>query len=420
METILAHTDAATVAARGTLGMVLRVFLPFACGYFLSYLFRTVNAVIAPDLVQAVGLSAADLGLLTSTYFLAFAVSQIPLGILLDRFGPRRVESMLLLCAAVGAVLFAVGRTPTALLVGRACIGLGVSGCLMAAFQAFVLWFPPARLPLANGCIMACGGLGALVATAPVEGLLRLTDWRGLFIGLSICTLGVAGLIFCVVPEHRLAATSAGMTAQLHGVATVFRSRLFWRLAPITMLAQATLLSLQGLWAGPWLRDVAGLERPAVATHLFVSATAMLLGYLVLGAVGERLQRRGVSLSVVIGVGVGVFLGVQLCICLGTTLLPMVLWALFGFAGAASILPFALLSQAFPSDLAGRSNTALNLLIFVSAFAGQYGIGAVINLWPLTATAGYALPAYQTAFGLMLGLEVLAFGWFLRPVRTAL
>jgi MFS family permease len=170
----LAHTEAATVPAPGTIATVGRVFLPFAGGYFLSYLFRTVNAVIAPDLVHAVGLNAADLGLLTSTYFLAFAASQIPLGILLDRFGPRRVESLLLLWAAVGAALFAVGQTTTTLLVGRALIGLGVSGCLMAAFQAFVLWFPKPRLPLVNGCIMACGSLGALVATAPVEALLRL------------------------------------------------------------------------------------------------------------------------------------------------------------------------------------------------------------------------------------------------------
>jgi hypothetical protein len=155
-----------------------------------------------------------------------------------------------------------------------------------------------------------------------------------------------------------------------------------------------------------------------VPTNLFVTAAAMALGYLVLGSAAERLQRRGINLTLVTGVGVALFLGVQLLICLGTTSAPMVLWAVFGCSGAASILPFAILSQAFPSYLAGRINTALNLLVFIGAFAGQYGIGAVINLWPLTATAGYALPAYQTAFGLLLGLEALAFAWFLRPVRT--
>jgi MFS family permease len=396
------------------------VFVPFACGYFLSYLFRTVNAVIAPDLVRAVGLTAADLGLLTSTYFLTFAAVQLPLGVLLDRFGPRRVESVLLLCAASGALLFAFSQTTSTLLMGRAVIGLGVSSCLMAAFQAFVLWFPKARLPLANGSMMACGGLGALVATAPVEVLLRVTDWRGLFIGLSLLTLLVAGLIFMTVPEQPRHGAPVRMAEQLQGVATVFRDRLFWRLAPMTMLGQAALLSLQGLWAGPWLRDVVGLDRAAVATHLFVTAAAMLVGYLSMGALGERLQRHGVGLLPVAGTGIALFLVVQLLICLGTTTAPMVLWALFGFCGAASILPFAILSQTFPSHLAGRLNTALNLLVFVAAFAGQYGIGGVINLWPATAVGGYALAAYQTAFGFLLGLQVLAFGWFLRPIQRAL
>jgi MFS family permease len=165
---------------------------------------------------------------------------------------------------------------------------------------------------------------------------------------------------------------------------------------------------------------VVGLERAAVATHLFVTAAAMLAGYLSMGALGERLQRHGIGLQTVTGTGIALFLVVQLLICLGTTTAPMVLWALFGFCGAASILPFALLSQAFPSYLAGRLNTALNLLVFVAAFAGQYGIGAVIDLWPATAADGYALSAYQTAFGVLLGLQVLAFGWFLRPMQRAL
>lgn len=414
----MATSEPAESATTVSLDRVLRVFLPFACGYFLSYLFRTVNAVIAPDLVVAVGLTAADLGLLTSIYFFSFAVCQIPLGMLLDRFGPVRVETTLMCFAGCGALLFAMGTNTLTLLAGRALIGLGVSGCLMAAFQAFVLWFPRSRLPFLNGCMMACGGLGALFATAPVEALLQVTGWRGLFIGLSLLTLVTGGLIFAVVPNRRCEATTSRMTEQLQGTLAVFRNRLFWRFAPITMLAHATLLSLQGLWTGPWLRDVAGLTRPAVATHLFVIAAAMLLGYLIMGALGERLQQHGVHLVTVTGVGMAVFLVAQLVICLGASTAPWLLWVLFSFCGSASILPFAILSQAFPSHLAGRINTALNLLIFMTAFGTQYGVGAVINLWTTTASGGYAVQAYQTAFGLVLGLEVLAFLWFLRPGRS--
>ncbi|GIX47301.1 MAG: membrane protein [Candidatus Tectimicrobiota bacterium] len=395
--------------------LVGRVFVPFACGYFLSYLFRTVNAVIAADLVQAVGLTAAQLGLLTSVYFLTFAACQLPLGVLLDRYGPRRVEAALLLVAALGALLFGLGTRPETLVLGRALIGIGVSGCLMAAFKAFVLWFPAPQLPLVNGCIMACGGLGALMATAPVEALLHLTSWRGLFLGLAGVTLAVAGLLFAAVPEHPAGRTTSGLAAEVRGVITVFRSHFFWRLAPITTLANAALFSLQGLWAGPWLRDVAGLERQAVATHLFVIAAALLCGYLALGALASRLQRRGLPQGLVVGGGLLVFLVVQGLLAYGVTAATAVLWGIFGFCGAAAILPYALVSQHFPAALAGRANTALNVLVFVAAFLCQYGMGAMIALWPPAAGGGYVLAAYRASFGALLGLQALAYLWMVWP-----
>ncbi len=102
----------------------VRVFLPFALGYYLSYLLRTVNAVISPRLTDELGLSAASLGLLTSAYFLAFGAAQIPVGIALDRFGPRRVEAALMLLAALGSALFATADSLGALAGARALVGL--------------------------------------------------------------------------------------------------------------------------------------------------------------------------------------------------------------------------------------------------------------------------------------------------------
>ena len=106
-----------------------RLFLPFAGGYFLSYLYRTVNAVVGPVLSNELSLGAADLGLLTSAYFIAFGSTQLPLGILLDRYGPRRVEAALLLIAAAGAAVFAASHNIGTLVIGRGMIGLGVSAC---------------------------------------------------------------------------------------------------------------------------------------------------------------------------------------------------------------------------------------------------------------------------------------------------
>jgi MFS family permease len=392
---------------------LLRVFVPFAAGYFLSYLFRVVNAVISPDLVADLALGPADLGLLTATYFLTFAAFQLPLGVLLDRFGPRRVEALLLLFAAVGALIFAKAHSTVGLVAGRALIGFGVSACLMAAFTAFVMWFPAQRLPLVNGLQMAAGGLGALVATVPVHALLKITDWRGLFLTLSLLTFGAAAAVFFIVPEHRPEPGSHRWRDQLQGIGRVFRNAGFWRIAPLTVMSQSTFLSIQGLWSGPWLRDVAGLDRTAAADVLLLIAASMVAGFILLGLIAARCSRRGIEPVAVAVSGMGLFMLVQGTIIILNQASPIVMvWMLFGFFGSAGIISYSVLSRSFPKHMAGRANTALNLLVFVAAFAGQWGIGAVIGLWPTAADGGYAPAAYRTGFGMMLALQAAAMFWF--------
>ena len=396
--------------------LVLRIFLPFAAGYFLSYVYRTINAVLSPHLAVELRLDANDLGLLTSIYFLTFAAFQLPLGLLLDRFGPRRVEATLLLFAAAGAALFAVSTDRVELIVGRGLIGLGVSACLMASFKAFVLWFPAARLPAINGWVLAAGGLGALVATAPVEAALRVTSWRGVFAGLAILTVAVAVALWLAVPEQRSGGTPVGgWREQGRGVVEIFRSPVFWRIAPSSVVSQAAFLAIQGLWAGPWLRDVAGLDKAVTAGYLFWVAAAMAAGFLGMGQLTYRLSRRGIPPLVISAGGMALFGLVQLALLL--KLEPQLpLWVLFGFFGTAGTLNYAILTQAFPPALAGRVNTALNLLVFVAAFAGQWGMGAIINQWPAPG-GGYAEPGYQLAFGLALAGQLLAWLWLLPGLR---
>jgi len=398
------------------LGLALKVFLPFAIGYFLSYLFRSVNAVISPDLVNALGLSATDLGLLTSVYFLTFAIFQIPLGILLDRFGPRRAEASLLLFAAAGSAVFSLSAGLEGLIIGRALIGLGVSACLMGAFKAFISWHSVERLPAINGAVLASGGLGALVSTIPVEAALQFTDWRGLFMGLSLLSVGAAAGIFFVFPERGGHVAAGGLRDQLREVASIFRSRNFWNIAPLSMLSQATFMAIQGLWAGPWLQDIAGLDRSEIANHLFFTAAAMVAGHLGIGNLASRLARSGIRPIVLAKAGIFIFILVQLAIAYGITLATLPLWMLFGFFGTAGSLGYSILSQSFPPALSGRVNTALNLLVFVFAFAAQWGIGALINLWPLEA-AGYSLEGYRIAFGVPVAFQIAAFTWLWLAAR---
>ena len=138
------------------------MFLPFVAAYYLSFLFRTINATVAGSLTSEFGLSAGDLGLLTSVYYLTFAAAQIPIGILLDRYGPGRIQSGVMIAAALGAALFAISDNFWLLFIGRALIGLGVAASLTAGLKALVLWFPSERIPLLNGMMIMLGALGAL------------------------------------------------------------------------------------------------------------------------------------------------------------------------------------------------------------------------------------------------------------------
>jgi predicted MFS family arabinose efflux permease len=391
---------------------LLRIFLPFAFGYYLSYLYRVVNAVIAPNLAADMGVDPSDLGLLTAAYFLTFAAFQLPLGVLLDRFGPRRIESFLLLFAALGAILFARAASLTGLVAGRAFIGFGVSACLMASFKAYVMWFPRKRLPLINGLQMAAGGLGALSATAPVEAVLGITDWRGIFVMLAILTLEVAATVFRFVPEKEPGSEHLTFGRQLKGIAQVFTSMAFWRIAPVATLSQAGFLSIHGLWLGPWLRDTAGFQRDQVAGALLLVAAAMIAGFVVLGGAAERFSKAGIRPVAVAVSGISAFMCMQLLVVVGVSRWVQPVWMLFGFFGTSGIICYAVLSQHFPVYLSGRANTALNLMVFVVAFMAQWGMGAVIELWPVTAQGGYDPAGYRVAFGMMLALQILALIWF--------
>lgn len=398
-------------AISGLRAAAVRVIVPFALGYFLSYLFRAVNAVIAPDLIRELHLDANTLGLLTSVYFFTFAAFQLPLGVLLDRYGARRTECALLLIAAAGSVIFALADGVAGLIAGRALIGLGVSACLMAAFKAFTQWFPAERLPLVNSIQMTAGGLGALSATKPVEWLLQLSDWRTVFWVLAALSVAAALILWWGAPDK----TSPGKTtfaAQWKGVRVVFHSRKFRAIAPWATASQTTFIALQSLWCGPWLADVAGLARGGVALYLALTALFMMGGFLSLGAIADRLGRSGINAMHVASVSMIVFMFVQAALLHPAAGHAPWLWPAFGFFGTSGILVYAVLSQRFPKKLAGRANTALNLLVFWAAFFVQWGVGAVIDLWPEASARNFNPDGYRAAFAILLAAQVVTCIWF--------
>lgn len=386
--------------------LVTRIFLPFAAGYYLSYLMRTVNAVISPDLTRELGLGAADLGLLTSTYFFAFALAQIPVGIALDRYGPRRVEAALLLLTGLGAAMFALGDSLPLLAGARALIGLGVSACLMAGLKGFTLWFPRDKLASMTGYVMSSGALGAVTASAPLEAALPFIGWRGAFWVVAVLAVLVAATIFFAMPEKEAEHEGGDLQQALRGVGEVLTAAPFRGFAAQSAFFTGGFMALQGLWAVPWLMEVNGYSRAVAADHLLWLNIGMLAGQLSIGAWAMPLAARGVSPLRLMQIGLFASMAVEALIVVqvGPTL---ALWCLLGAVSATGAQMYGVLAGYFPLRLAGRVTTCINLVAFVGAFGVQWGLGGLVD--GLRGGGMSAATALGVAFALLLGAQALSF-----------
>jgi len=393
----------------------LRIYFVFAAAYLLSYLFRSVNAVISPELSRDLSLNPASLGLLTSAYFLAFGAAQIPVGMLLDRYGPRRVEPVLLSIAALGALLFATAESLAGLLFARAAIGFGVCACLMAPLKAIATWFPRERHASLSGWMMVAGGVGALAATTPLELALRVTGWRTIFVVLALVTFVVAIAIAWRVPDTEKPANAESFRAQWAGVRLVLGHPRLWWIAPLGAFCTGSFMAIQGLWAVPWMMEVGGETRAGAAQHLLYMGIVVLGGYIALGLFGTSLARRGILARHLFAAGfalatlalAGIFLSLP-----GTYFW----WSLYGLGSAVNVLAFTVLNEGFGREFAARTNTTLNLVMFGGSFIMQSGIGLVAEA--ARVRLGYDDAAgLRLAFGLVLAGNVVTYAWFVRGWR---
>jgi len=376
------------------------VLLPFALAHFVSYLYRTVNAVVYPDIAEELDLAANQIGLLTSAYFLAFALAQLPVGVCLDRYGPRRLQIPMLMLAVLGALGFSYATTVTELVIARGVIGLGVAGCLMSAMKASSLWFSQEHLPLIMAVLLSVGGMGAMASTVPMHMVIDIAGWRYAFIILAMLTLFVVVLILMVVPEQYQRQDTL-FVDMLLAVKQLYSSWSFWRLVLYSVFANAAYMSIQGLWMGPWLRDVAGFSLDDVSYILFLCTVAMCAGSLLFGILANYLRRFGVQPILVCGFGIVLFILCQCLMVIDTGISPVLIVISFSFFGTAATLNYAIVAQSMPVNLTGRVSTSFNLIIFLLAFIMQWGMGSIINLWEIV-DGRYPLIAYQYAFGIVI------------------
>jgi len=391
--------------------LLARVALPFIAGYFLSYVYRMTNAVMGPALAAEFGLTAGGLGLLSSVYFLSFAVFQLPLGLLLDRYGPRRVDAALLVIASVGACIYAAAGSFAALVAGRALIGLGVAVTLMASFQAFVLWFPGDRIATLNSRAFAVGIMGLITVSVPLEAALRVANWRSVMVAFALLTLAAAATIFLAVPKRADEGGAAASGNVMAAVRGLLSDAIFLRVAAMASVGQASLVSLSTLWMATWLRDVAGYDRAEVAQALLVVSLALIGGFLAFGRLADARARRGAPMPPLMAAGIGVSSICLGLLALGVTQGALVIWAGFTFFGAAATLGYSIVSRRFPKHIAGRVNTTLNTFVFSTMFVMQWIVGLVLEQWPRVGE-GYSAAAYGWGLGFVWLVQLAGLAWF--------
>ena len=391
---------------------IAKVFLPFALAYLLSYLMRSVNAVLSDPLTQELALTASELGLLSAAYFLTFAVMQIPLGALLDRRDPRSVEIVLLLIAVIGCLVSAVADSFLLLWIGRAMIGLGVSACLMAAYKAYRLCFAPERQSSLASLMLMVGSIGALLATVPVALMLPILGWRGIFVITAMCFgLAILALLWLLPAMPRPSHVQPGFWSDTwRGAKIVFRHREIQRLIPFAIFTHGGFLAIQGLWLGPWFRIVDGQTMAQTATSLLVLGVVVIGSHLGMSALGARFQRWGWSLDRVLGIGCLLMLAASTAAVFNLWNQTVFGWSLMMVASSISGVSYAKAGLTFPVQLAARASTAINFIVFVGAFGLQWGLGLFVDLFGrLGADPAGALRA---SFMIWLVAQAVAVAWF--------
>jgi MFS family permease len=388
----------------GSWGFIVRVVTPFAIGHFLSYVLRTINAVIAPSLVATVSLDAGRIGVLTSAYFLAFGLAQLPVGMALDRFGPRQVQAVLLVLAAIGCVWFGVASSFAEMVAARALTGFGLAACYMASLKAMSDWVPSARMPTMSGVFLAVGGIGAIASTVPARYALDTIGQSNLFFLIGGAILLAWLMIIAVVPEP--VSQERRPLPSLRSLLEVYREPAFRRTIGVVLIPHTAFFAIQGLWLGAWLTNVAGFSPKLTSVYLCAGMLAMVVGMVVTGRATEWANARGYKSLDVAAVGLWLFVLVQALI-----VVDMRSWApaiaigilLFGaFAG----LEFAIVAQSVPRSLTGRASTCLNILVFFGSFLMQAGFGAVVDLFPGGVGNASSPAGYRVAFAMMLLLQL--------------
>ncbi len=386
------------------------VFLVFAFAYFLSTLVRGITATLSPTLTDEFALQARDLGLLAGGYFLGFALTQLPMGSWLDRYGPKRVIVAFLTVAVLGCLMFSMATQFALLLAARVLTGVGVSACLMAPLTGYRRWFDPALQLRGNAWMLMVGSLGLIAATLPVHWLLPLWGWRPLFWVLAAAVLVAMAGIAWVAPGWRHDQSQATGATAPAGYADVWRHPFFRQLVPIGFFNYGGFVAMQTLWIVPWLTRVAGQSPGEAAQSLFWINVALLASYWLWGLANPLLTRRGIPAARLLAWGLPLSMAALAMILIAGPAAGTGAWMLFCVFSTVITLTQPAVALALPAGLTGRALSAYNLVLFAGIFMVQWGIGLGIDAFSRMGldTVG----AFRGALGVFLLCCVLSYLYF--------
>lgn len=398
----------------------------------ISMFYRVSMAVVSFDLTTDLGLSAAELGVISGVFFYAFACAQIPLGAMLDRFGGRRIIFALGVVTTFGSLLFAFASSYPGAAAGRALLGLGTAAVLMGALKIFTNWFPPHEFARVSGLMIAVGNLGSIAATKPLAYVIGHLGWRSTFVAASFAQLAVTAAVFMIARDAPATGeipgapgtTTAGSTRNgiFQAWKLLFASPAFWLISLMAFFWYANYMVLLALWGGPYLREVIGVDRSDAGTLLVGISFGYICGSLLLGRAIDLL---GGSLTSTMILG-------QLTLLLSMTamlgpaeLAPRAVLALIffviGLASASGVLIYPMSRNLVPHRYAATAMTFVNFFLLMGAAAAQHVMGLYIHSFP-RGTSGYPAAAYHGAFLIPIcGLTgtLICFACCRKKIRTA-
>ena len=359
--------------------------------FFISQFFRVSNAVIAPMLLRDLSLDTEGLGLISASFFYAFALTQVPISLFLDKIGPRILMTALSAIGILGALVFSWADSLALAVTGRVLLGAGMACNLMGTFKLLTLWFSPRKFATLMGIVAAIGTVGNMVATTPLVVLVENVGWRAGFQLIAAINLFLTLVFYVVVcdppaetPNKIDGGSSTGMHAVIANIQLLFKRKDYWIISFSTLVRYGVLAAFQALWAGPFLMEVMGYSAITTGNLILLLNVGMILGAPCLGILSDRLfrTRKGVVIAGLIGMTLTMI--ILTVIPAGTQpTMPALLFFCFGFFNASGLLMYPHIKEMMPLEMAGVTMTGVNFFNMIGPAVFLQGLGSLMQaLYP--------------------------------------